>query len=46
MTNLDFNEPTDEQKRIAGDRSHEKDPTIKEEKWSGTSPEIINEEVT
>ena len=46
MTNLDFNEPTDEQKRIARDRSHAKDPTIKEEKWSETSPEIINEEVT
>ena len=46
MTNLDFNEPMDEQKGIARERSHEKDPTIKEEKWSGTSPEIINEEVT
>lgn len=46
MTNLDFKEPTDEQKRIARNRSHMKDPTIKEETWLGTSPEIINEEVT
>lgn len=46
MISLEFNKRMNEQRTRARYTSHVKNPTIKQEAWSGITPGIINKEAT